>query len=300
MKKILPIMLSLLFLLCACGKTEEVPQPTEPEAAVIQTSPAETEATEPEATEDPAQEAEGETQTPSKTDAVYRLVRLTVLDDAGSESWHQEYSYDDYGREKQTVQYMDGVITYSASTAYTSATEYETTIERGDTKYSIGYTCDEAGRVIRQETIQDGTVTESSAYTYDDHGNQLTAQMVYGEDEMNFSYEYTYDGNGNQLTRKEYQDGEQVGYLEMTYDEKGRESASVYYFPDGSVNYSTKSTWEGSTETRISYDSEGNAYMTLVTTYDETGNILSQETWQEGVLVSSTEYTYELIEIIAE
>lgn len=298
MKKILPIMLSLLFLLCACGRTEEVPQPTEPE--VIQTSPAETEATEPEVTEDPSQEAEGETQTPGKTGSVYRLVRLTALDGTGSESWHQEYIYDDYGREIQTAQYMDGVITYSYTRTYTSGTEYSAISESGGDLSTIRCTLDDAGRALYRELSQDGAIVEISEFSYDQHGNQLSVRTVYDGDESVYAYEYTYDADGNMLSRQEYLNGEAVGRLDMEYDAQGREIASAYSYPDDTPGYCTESTWEGSTETRISYDSEGNAYMTLITTYDETGNILSQETWQEGELISCTEYTYELIEIIAE
>lgn len=300
MKKTLLITLSLLLLLTGCGKQEKTPQtenvPVETPGQAVTEAPtaAPTEAP----AEEPNEEAEGETQTPHKTGTAYLPVRMTVLDENGNESWYQEYSYDDYGREKQTTQYMDGYITYSATTAYTSDTEYETAIQRGGTGYSIRYTCDEAGRVVYQETVENGAVTEYTEYTYDDHGNQLTARMVYGGDETDFSYEYTYDGSGNQLSRKEYQNGELAGWLEMEYDAGGREISSVRYYPDGSISDETSVTWSGSTETRESRDVDGYVYMTLVTTYDETGNILTQETWQDGIMVSCTEYTYEVTPII--
>lgn len=300
MKKIILITLSLLLLLSACGKPDNNPQPTEGNVENQQTateSPTAAPTAAP--TEVPNEEAEGETQTPQKTETVYRLVRMTVLDEAGNESWYQEYEYDDYGREKHTAQYMDGVITYSANTSYTLGGGHVTEIQRQGTAYSIRYTCDEAGRVYYQETVENGIVTGSTSYTYDEYGNQLTLKMVQDGEETSFAYEYTYDADGNQLTRKEYLDGQLVGMLEMEYDSEGREASSAYYYPDGSVSYTTESRWNGSTETRESRDAEGYVYMTLVITYDETGNILTQEAWQDGIMVSCTEYIYEAIEIIS-
>lgn len=296
MKKFLILSLSLLLLLSGCGKTEEIPQTGD---VPVETS-VRTETEEPTAapTGAPLEEAEGETQTPQKTESAYRLVRMTVLDETGGESWYQEYSYDDYGREIYTAQYTDGMITYSAITSYTADNGYVTEIQQYDISYSIRYTCDEAGRVYYQETVEDGIVTDSTAYTYDEYGNQLTLKMLQDGEKITFSYEYTYDAAGNQLTRKEYLDGEQVGMLEMEYDSAGREIASVYYNTDGSVSYTTESRWEGSTETRESRDAEGYTYMTQVTVCDETGNILTQETWQDGIMLSCTEYIYEDVRII--
>ena len=85
----------------------------------------------------------------------------------------------------------------------------------------------------------------------------------------------------------------------MEYDYEGQEISSGYYYPGGTVGYTTESRWEGSTETRESRDAEGYVYMTLVMTYDETGNLLTQEAWQDGIMVSGTEYIYEAIEIIS-
>lgn len=301
MKKTILIALSLFLLLSGCGKQEDVSGTTgAPEETSVQSGVQE-QSTTPASTEDVSQEAEGETQTPQKTGTAYRLVRTTVLDENGSESWHQEYSYDDYGREKLTEQYMDGVITYSAATVYTSDTVHETTISRYDTTYSIQYTCDDQGRVTRQETLSDGVMIDCTEYTYDAYGNQLTIHTVTAEgEETKIAYEYEYDEAGRVIVRKEYLNEELVGQLECSYDENGREVSSCYTYPDGTVSYTTATAWEGSTATEVCTDGEGYDYMTLVTVYDETGNILSQEAWMDGNLMSITEYIYEDIEIIAE
>lgn len=303
MKKNILIALSLLLLLSGCAKPEEeIPQATNaPVETSVQTGTEEQATDAPTAapTEDVSQEAEGETQTPNKTGSAYRLVRTTVLDGSGNESWHQEYSYDDYGREKLTEQYMEGTITYTASTVYTSDTVYETTIQRYDTTLSIRYVCDDQGRVTRQETLDEGVMIDYTEYTYDAYGNNLTLHTVTTEgEETKFDYEYAYDEAGRITLRKEFLNGELVGQLECTYDENGREASSRYTYPDGTVSYTTATTWSGSTATQVSTDGEGYDYMKLVTSYDETGNILSQEAWQDGMLLSTTEYIYEDIEII--
>ena len=301
MKKILFIVLSLLFLLCACSKQEQTTPATEPEAEVIQTAPADvTEATEPEATEAIGEEAEGETQTPNKTGTAYRLVRMTVLDENGSESWHQEYFYDDHGREKRTEQYTDGVITSSTAVTYTdSGRELLYTYPEGRTM-TVRETWDDQGNLTLWECIEDGAVEYYTEYTYNEKGWLLGYTTVYTQEGSPLSGTYEYDDRGNQILVREYTGDELMGETRREFDENNRRTKAVYSDALSDWGFSYQYTWSGNTETAIQYDSDGTETMKTVTAYDETGNILSQETWQDGVMVSCTEYTYENIEIIAE
>lgn len=294
MKKILILILALCLLVCGCANNESPStEAPETEAPAI--------GTQAEETVNIPDDQEAVTEPPKDTVTVYLLTRMASLDENGNELWYEEYSYDELGRLAKTLQYSDGIATYSSTTTYLSDTEYETAINAGGTEYTMHYTCDEAGRVLYQEMVQDGTVTETNTYTYDSHGSQLTLQIVYnGEWEVNFSFTYTYDDSGNKLTCHEYQDNELIGWQEMEYDADGREIASVYIYPDGSVSHSTACTWEGNTEIRTQYDETDTLSITTLTTYDDAGNILRQETQQDGVVISSTEYTYEPFEIPAE
>lgn len=300
MKKILLIVLSLLFLLSGCGKVEEPAAPAPTEAEVIQTAPAATEAAVPGETESPAEEAEGETETPHKTGTAYRLVRMTALDGSGNESWHQEYFYDDYGREKLTQQYTDGEITSSTSVTYTdSGRELVYTYPEGRTM-TVRETWDEQGNLILWECIEDGAVEYYMEYTYNDRGWLLSHTTVYTHEGSPLRCTYEYDDRGNQILVREYTGEELMGETRREYDENNRKTRAVYSDTHSDWGFTYEYTWSGSTETAVQLDSDGSQVMKTVTVYDETGNILSHETWQEGSLVSRTEYTYENIEIIAE
>lgn len=288
MRKFLIIILTLLLLLCSCRK-EETPAtvPTgEPEAeteVIIQ------DVTGPEAEVDPEDITE-----PVETETVIRLTRTTVLNDRGEEILYLEYVYDSYGRQTESWEYSDGEVTSFSTTTWISNTQSETVSRYGDSEYPVLSDYDEQGNLIRVEYPDEGRITE---YTYDEFGNTLTVQ---NGDGSGFRYVYTYGENGTVLVREEYLGEDLVGRLEMEYDEAGKEISSIYYYPDGSVNYRTETIREGSTETRTSFDSEGNAYLTQITVTDELGNILSRETWQGDEMVSRTEYTYEEIEIIVQ
>lgn len=290
MKKSTLILLSLLILLCGCGKEET---PTEP---FVQETEAIIEATGPEAILDPEDMTE-----PVPTELVLRTTGGAIYNEKGEEILNFEYSYDAYGRMTEFWEYENGGVSSFSSTVYNSDTEYETTYTYGELQYSVRFTCDEQGRVIHQERTEDGAVTSTTSYTYDDHGNMLTMLMEYADGTtIDMSYSYTYDEAGNPVVMEEYNAGELAGRQEETFDSEGRSTEIRYYDIAGELIRRTVTTYEGNTRTDISYDMDGTAYMTRIMVTDDAGNTLSQETWQEDVLVSRTEYTIEEIEIIVD
>ena len=297
MKKLIALGLCTL-LLCGCGKTEQVPETVPAETAAPTDYVEETageELSEPEAIMDPEDITE-----PVETEKVLLLDSTSVYDDKGKELIYREYHYDDYGRETECWEYSDGEVMSFYLTDWTSANEAEITYSYYEDGVLIRMVYDEAGRPIQNDRIDHGVVTSSTTHAYDDHGNIARTQSIYGDYAAVYRYEYTYDDQGKPLVRKEFLGEELMGWLEMTYDSQGREVSSVYYYPDGSVNYPTTSTFDGLTETRVSADADGNAYLTQITTVDEMGNVLVRETWQGGEMVSRTENVYVEVEIIAE
>lgn len=294
MKKSLILLLVLSLLLCSCGKTEAAPETAPPAETAAPTEYVQ-EVTGPEAEVDPEDITE-----PVATETVVRLVRTSVLNDKGEEVLYREYFYDAYGRETEYWEYSDGEVLSFCITNWISDTEAEITYSYYEDGILIHMVYDEAGRPILNEKIEHGTVTSKTTHTYDEQGNTVNTVSVVGDYANTYVYEYTYDDRGNILVRQEFMNGDSIGRLEVEYDAEGREIASVYYYPDGTVNYTTRTTYEGDAETRTSFDSDGTAYLTQITVTDQLGNILSRETWQEDMMVSRTENTYEEIQIIAQ
>lgn len=294
MKRILIAMLALSLLLCGCGKEE--PKPTEP-AAQTQSQTVATEPTEAPATEDPdgipeGQEAVTEPSTGEKT--VYLAVRMSVENADGEETGYETYTYDELGRRTGSQEVRtDGQSGTTTSTIYSENGDYVTVYTTGEFTYSVRNFLDEMGNVIRDEMVEDGEVTDTSERTFDQYGNQLTVKTDFGY----FTYEYTYDENGNVTKRMEYQDGELMGWLEMTYDADERVSESTYYTADGKVSHGTSITWEGNTQTSSYRDADGEVYMMVMESFDDRGNTLFRETRQGDLVVSRVSYTYEPFQI---
>ena len=289
MKKLIIFLLSLLILLCGCGKEE---MPTEPP---VQETEEIIEVTGPEAILDPEDMTE-----PLPTEFVLRLVRKTALTGSGQESWHEEYHYDDYGREKLTEEYMEGAVICSTSVTYTdSGRELLYSYPEGRT-VTVREELDEAGNLLSREFIEDGEVEYRTDYTYDDQGRLLSYTTVYTYEGSPLSCTYEYDDRGNQVMVYEYTGDELMGKTQREFDDQGRKTKAVYTDMLSDWGYTYVYTWEGTTETAVQYDSDGAESRKTITTYDESGNILVQETWQEDVMVSRLEYTYEEIEIIVD
>lgn len=293
MKKTLILLLALSLLLCGCGTEEAVSTDAPADAPQIT-----------EAAQIP-DDQEAVTKPPAQTDTitVTRQVRMAALNEDGTERWYREYTYDELGRlatEREIIS-DTGEQTYFAAVSYTdtgSGVEMLYTYPEGNTM-TIRETLDDRGNVILREDIHDGYVDYYTEYTYDEAGNLISEETHYSEDPGVPRNEYDYDERGNQIAHRTYSDEELTGRLETEYDADGRQSSSVYYDANGELVSSTVSTWDGNTETRTRFDSSDEAYMEIIITYDAEGNILRQETQQEGYIISCTEYTYERIEIPA-
>lgn len=294
MKKTVPFLIALCLLLCGCGAEEKndtgklVLDPTECTEATVATEVPE------------GQEAVTEPTEAAQTQTVTRQTRMASLDENGAELWSRTYEYDSQGRlcgEREVD--STGAETYSAVITYDEEGRTTTYTQSDGSGYSIQDQLDENGNVLFSQTFRNGHDEGYTEYTYDQYGNQLSYRSVSGRDEMTFTYEYTYTAAGDVLTRREYMDGELIGWLEAEYDETGRCTDSVYYNADGTVSSSTHCTWEGSTETRTYFDEADEAYMIVIITYDAEGNVLRRESQQDGVVINCSEYTYESIEITA-
>lgn len=313
MKKILILLLILSLLLCGCGK-EETPEPAPeqtgetptqneeaaPETA-LETAAAETVSEETETVDDGPEGIVDE----NDTDPIYRLTRKTALNEDGAELWHMEYDYDETGfvKEVREISAAGQLLRQEVNTPGENGLCEKTEVyEYGALSQTVVNTYDGEGRLVSRRTeTADGEVCEET-WTYDEKGNELSFQSgIAGVEELlnDWSYVYSYREDGTVATREEYFAGELTGKMENHYDESGRISESVYYGADGSLSYSTVTTWEGSTETITEFNAEDVAYMVTVTTYDAEGNLIRQEVQQDGTVISCVECSYEPFEVPA-
>ena len=123
----------------------------------------------------------------------------------------------------------------------------------GDTlDYYHEYIYREDGKLIQENYYKGNELDEITEYTYDDDGFPL--QMIVTDEGVKDVMQYECDSEGNIIKRYHVFDGEEeiTAWFDYVYDEKGRQVESIHY-------------WEGVLDNTTYY------------TYDEEGNLLSEE-----------------------
>lgn len=289
MKKLISLILVLLLLLTACGGKK--PEQTNPTGGTDAPRPTETQApTDSEGVLDPT------------TEIRYLLVKMIVTNDLGQELWGREYSYDENGFCTGEREYSNiGAAPYSRVNAPDALGRIGTSTftEADGSQYTITYTYDEFNRCIREDVSWDGELLEYTEYSYNEQGNYLTLkQYIGGELVVDYSFSYTYDGQGNQVSMDEYFFGELMNHVATVYDADGRELATTTTLVNGEIMGRTESQWDGLTETRLYFSGdETEPFMISVFTYDDQGNVVFEETSQDGEILNRSEYIYEPFEV---
>ena len=268
MKRLSVLILAALLLLSGCGKTEEPENPYRLKSYTSETTIA------------------GIPQSSIRCDYFYdENGRICRLDSYWKGEPHRsEYpEYDEYGNIlRNTVENPDGTQTVE---------EHMLTL-------------DEAHRILRDEVYSGGTCQSIWEYAYDKDGNQTMQRIIRhpgSEEGPNTSQvNSTYDRDGN-LLREEVQWNSDLptcteySYLDgrldrvSDYDEHGRLT--------GYTQYSYDET--GLVVTMTTYSAGGDLEETVVNTYDEYGNLLTNESRNEAYDRSGKYvYTYELIEAV--
>ena len=285
MKKLIPILMILCLLLCACGKEE----PAETTQAPQESMPASQETT---------NGGEGEGILDPTTEIRYLIVKKIVTNDQGQELWGTEYTYDDTGFCTHEREYSNiGSGSYSRTNSPDAMNRIASSLftQLDGSQYTVTYTYDDFDRCIREDIRYEDGTEEYTEYTYNDKGQYLTLkQYIGGELIMDYAFSYTYDGQGNQMSMDEYLDGDLLHHVTFTYDEDGREAGSVTSLVNGEIQSRTESHWDGLTETRYFYSGEEtDAFMISVFTYDDNGNVVFEETRQGETVINRAEYIYE-------
>lgn len=161
---------------------------------------------------------------------------------------------------------------------------------------------DQAGRVIRIHGSDNDSVELENIYIYDGQGNRI--ERVYMLDgEFSLRETMTYSAEGQLLT---YKDSRSDGYIinrECQYDSDGRLKQKKF-----------TNEWDGNTYpseyAKISYNADGKmshadyfdsamnptGFM-IRFDYDEAGNLIREESYENGVLTFRYSYTYQALTV---
>ena len=289
MKKLIPILMILCLLLCACGKEESAETTQAPQESMP-------------ASQETTNGGEGEGILDPTTEIRYLIVKKIVTNDQGQELWGTEYTYDDTGFCTHEREYSNiGSGSYSRTNSPDAMNRIASSLftQLDGSQYTVTYTYDDFDRCIREDIRYEDGTEEYTEYTYNDKGQYLTLkQYIGGELIMDYAFSYTYDGQGNQMSMDEYLDGDLLHHVTFTYDEDGREAGSVTSLVNGEIQSRTESHWDGLTETRYFYSGEEtDAFMISVFTYDDNGNVVFEETRQGETVINRAEYIYEPFEV---
>lgn len=258
MKKVtLFILIAVLFItLCSCGSNDSA---RNTESGAVATEP-----------------------TPQ---LVYLLTqqRMTTYTDGTSSMLIIKNSFDENNRKISSSQSYNGEetvqTTFDNYDQHGNCTLYTMTTAEGEQFiYDVVYTYDEFGNFTKMEqtvTMAIGEIYETTTMTriYDGDGNLTTESMIRDNtmhDIADYQYrnEYSYDGNGHAVRC-------------VTYDGNGDITNSETYFCDENGNIVLAVGDSGAMSYR---------------TYDETGNIVSVDVCRAGELLSSTTYSYNVVE----
>ncbi len=207
-----------------------------------------------------------------------------------------EYTYDDQLRPTSVNVLLNGRfssrVDYSYSEDGTSRITYETSATLEPRNYETQWEYDHNGNIIQAQVFQGETLLNTNLYTYDAEGRELTIRVFSPDSPYETEVDNTYDNNGNLLTRSTRM-GLYQSFEEYSYDEKDQIVEKKQY-RSSELALTLDYTWDGNTSKCTVMDGNGNITGTTVTTYDQWGNMLTQESKdRDGNLTSKRWYVYQ-------
>ena len=238
------------------------------------------------------------------------------------------FTYNEDGLAVYSERYQDGVLVSKTIREYDDfGNPIKITTEENDTTQVIEYknTLDKDGRILKQEQYQNGKLISLDEFTYDKNGNELTHEYHFYSEIEGMSdwrkYTKTYNFKGD-LTRQtlhwdfndeyiiwDYEDelcvrqasyetetDKLVEYWIYTYDENGKQIRKSRYDDADNLEFYNEYTWDdtGLVQTEMSYNADGTPRNHFdVFTYDEHGNQIMQERYQDGAVYWRISNVYE-------
>ncbi len=207
-----------------------------------------------------------------------------TLRESGDSCEKYEYTYDENGfviKKVSTATGLEHLSEYeNVTTEYTNDKNGNilkaVTVEENGITNLTEYTYDIENRIlkeVRSKGLADNLeVYYIDEFTYDKYGNVLTEYTKYYGSEESNTYEYTYDEKGNILEKKT-NGSPKVKY---TYNENGN-CLTVSIFENDKYYLSTEHTYDnsGNRIKSVKYNSNGGVIAVNELSYDEKGNLLS-------------------------
>lgn len=213
----------------------------------------------------------------------------------GASSTREVNEYDEEWNLIHTTTYQDGAEVSQVNYEYTDIGYRMVGTQNGvEETLEFILTKDDHGNPLHTEQYLNGELYNTSDCTYDEKGNMLTQESTIPMANMTVRLEMEYDENGNRV--KTVQDnGFDIGTTTYTYDKNGKLLTETYHTKAGDSTSVTEYSYfeDGLTQTAMIYESDGNYSGKRVTTYDEAGNMLLQETYDaEDQLMMTTACSY--------
>ena len=153
------------------------------------------------------------------------------------------------------------------------------------------YTYDDQGRLLTYNCYTGETLTTGYEFTYDASGNRTRVRLHMDRLGVVQQTDYIYDEKGQNIRQEVYLGDELSRYSDCVCDEEGRLLTLTTYTADGKPDLITDYTYEGTVETQVSRNANGELIQTIVITRDTWGNIVRTESYSAAGVLLVTETT---------
>jgi len=213
----------------------------------------------------------------------------------GTSTTREVNEYDEEWNLVHTTTYQDGTEVSQVDYEYTDTGYRMEGIQNGmEETLEFYITKDKQGNVLRTEQYLNGELYNVSDCTYDQTGNLLTQESNIPMANMTIKLEMEYDENGNRIQTVQ-DNGYDIGTTTYSYDPEGRLITETYHTKAGNSTSRTEYSYsdDGLIQTALIFEVDGSCSGKRVTTYDEAGNMLRQETYNaDDQLMTTTACSY--------
>lgn len=206
------------------------------------------------------------------------------------------YEYDDKWNLEFVTTYLNDLVSSTVEYIYnedstvvivkTTSSTYEAT----ETEHHQEF--DESGNLLKASSYTDGVLDTATEYSYDDQGRQIKVVTSDSDGKVYTTLSYGYDEKGN-LISYIIETPAYTTKQEHCYNDKNKRIETKMYHNEELSGY-IEYTWEENTCYINQYDPNNELLSKNITTYDEAGNIISEESYDaRDVFKQRTCYEYE-------